>query len=89
MREGERDRAGEERPPPGERGGVALISGGTGNPYFTTDSGAALRALELGADARMNSPGTSAGNWQWRMLPEAADKALAKKLKLYTTTYRR
>ena len=45
--------------------------------------------LELGADARMNSPGTSAGNWQWRMLPEAADKALAKKLKLYTTTYRR
>jgi uridylate kinase len=29
-----------------ERGGVALIAGGTGNPYFTTDSGAALRALE-------------------------------------------
>ena len=45
--------------------------------------------LELGADARMNSPGTSVGNWQWRMLPGAADKALAKKLKLYTTTYRR
>ena len=45
--------------------------------------------LELGADARMNSPGTSSGNWQWRMLPGAADKALAKKLKLYTTTYRR
>ena len=34
-----------------ERGGVALIAGGTGNPYFTTDSGAALRALEIGADA--------------------------------------
>ena len=34
-----------------ERGGVALISGGTGNPFFTTDSGAALRALELGCDA--------------------------------------
>lgn len=34
-----------------ERGGVALISGGTGNPFFTTDSGAALRALEIGADA--------------------------------------
>ena len=45
--------------------------------------------LELGADARMNSPGTSVGNWQWRMLPGAADKTLAKKLKLYTTTYRR
>ena len=32
-------------------GGVALISGGTGNPFFTTDSGAALRALEIKADA--------------------------------------
>lgn len=34
-----------------EEGGVALIAGGTGNPFFTTDSGAALRALELGCDA--------------------------------------
>ena len=34
-----------------ERGGVVLIAGGTGNPFFTTDSGAALRALEIGADA--------------------------------------
>ena len=34
-----------------EEGGVALISGGTGNPFFTTDSGAALRALEIDADA--------------------------------------
>lgn len=34
-----------------EEGGVALISGGTGNPFFTTDSGAALRALEIEADA--------------------------------------
>ena len=34
-----------------ERGCVALIAGGTGNPFFTTDSGAALRALEIGADA--------------------------------------
>lgn len=34
-----------------ERGGVALIAGGTGNPFFTTDSGAALRALEIRADA--------------------------------------
>ncbi len=33
------------------RGGVALIAGGTGNPFFTTDSGAALRALEIKADA--------------------------------------
>lgn len=34
-----------------EKGGVALIAGGTGNPFFTTDSGAALRALEVKADA--------------------------------------
>ena len=34
-----------------ERGGVVLIAGGTGNPFFTTDSGAALRALEVRADA--------------------------------------
>jgi len=34
-----------------ERGGVALIAGGTGNPFFTTDSGAALRALEIKSDA--------------------------------------
>ena len=34
-----------------EDGGVALIAGGTGSPFFTTDSGAALRALEIKADA--------------------------------------
>ncbi len=34
-----------------ERGAVALIAGGTGNPFFTTDSAAALRACEIGADA--------------------------------------
>lgn len=34
-----------------EEGGVAFIAGGTGNPFFSTDSGAALRALEIGADA--------------------------------------
>jgi uridylate kinase len=34
-----------------ERGVVTLIAGGTGNPYFTTDTAAALRAVELGASA--------------------------------------
>ena len=34
-----------------ESGGVALLSGGTGNPFFTTDSGASLRACELKCDA--------------------------------------
>ena len=36
-----------------EEGGVALIAGGTGCPFFTTDSGAALRALELNVDAML------------------------------------
>ena len=34
-----------------EKGGIALLAGGTGNPFFTTDSGAALRACEIKADA--------------------------------------
>ncbi len=34
-----------------KQGKVALLTGGTGNPYFSTDSGAALRALEIEADA--------------------------------------
>jgi uridylate kinase len=34
-----------------EKGRVVLFAGGTGNPFFTTDSGAALRAAELGCDA--------------------------------------
>lgn len=33
------------------RGQVAVFAGGTGNPYFSTDSAAALRAAELGAGA--------------------------------------
>lgn len=34
-----------------EAGSIVLLSGGTGNPFFTTDTGAALRAAELKADA--------------------------------------
>jgi len=33
-----------------EKGRVVLFAGGTGNPYFTTDTAAALRAVEMGAD---------------------------------------
>ena len=32
------------------KGRVVILAAGTGNPYFTTDSGAALRAIELGCD---------------------------------------
>lgn len=33
-----------------EKGRVVILAGGTGNPYFTTDSAGALRAMELNAD---------------------------------------
>ncbi|MCC6276858.1 MAG: UMP kinase [Oligoflexia bacterium] len=33
-----------------EKGRVVLFAGGTGNPYFTTDTAAALRAMEINAD---------------------------------------
>jgi uridylate kinase len=34
-----------------EKGRVVIFGGGTGNPFFTTDTGGRLRALEIGADA--------------------------------------
>lgn len=34
-----------------EKGRVIILAAGTGNPFFTTDSAAALRAVEIGADA--------------------------------------
>lgn len=36
-----------------EKGRVILLAGGTGNPYFTTDTAAALRAIEIGAEVVM------------------------------------
>ncbi|KAA6331687.1 Uridylate kinase [termite gut metagenome] len=32
-----------------ENGEIVILSGGTGNPFFTTDTGASLRAVEIGA----------------------------------------
>src|SRR4030067_223206 len=34
-----------------EKGRVVIFVAGTGNPYFTTDTAAALRAMEISADA--------------------------------------
>ena len=36
-----------------EGGYVVILSGGTGNPYFTTDTAASLRAIEIGADVML------------------------------------
>ncbi len=35
------------------RGDVSIIAGGTGNPFFTTDTGSALRAVEVEADVML------------------------------------
>ena len=43
-----------------EAGYVVILGGGTGNPFFTTDSGAALRAVEIGADHRVDITGEAA-----------------------------
>lgn len=36
-----------------ENGEVVIISGGTGNPFFTTDTGSSLRGIEIGADVML------------------------------------
>ena len=38
-----------------EKGRVAIFVAGTGNPYFTTDTAAALRAVEIGAEVLMKA----------------------------------
>jgi len=38
-----------------EKGRVVIFAAGTGNPFFTTDTTAALRAVELGADALLKA----------------------------------
>ena len=38
-----------------EKGRVVIFAAGTGNPYFTTDTTAALRALEIGAEVIMKA----------------------------------
>jgi len=38
-----------------EKGRVVLFAGGTGNPFFTTDTAAALRAVEIGAEVLLKA----------------------------------
>ena len=45
--------------------------------------------LDLDDDARMNTPSTSAGNWQWRMADGALTDQLAARLRHLTCTYGR
>jgi 4-alpha-glucanotransferase len=45
--------------------------------------------LGLGREARMNLPGTPSGNWTWRMMPGAATRDIAARLREMTSTYER
>ncbi len=75
-------------------GSVILLAGGTGNPYFTTDSAAALRALEISADVLLK--GTQVDGVYDRdphQYPDAQrfdhltyDEALARKLRVMDLT---
>ncbi len=40
-----------------EKGRVVILAGGTGNPFFSTDTAAALRAAEMGANALLKGTG--------------------------------
>jgi uridylate kinase len=54
-----------------EKGRVILFAAGTGNPYFTTDSAASLRALEIGADVILKASHTVDGVYDRDPLKEA------------------
>lgn len=45
--------------------------------------------LGLGAEARMNAPGSMGGNWQWRLDPALLTEDISKKLRTYTELYGR
>ena len=42
-----------------------------------------------GKEARINTPGTAEGNWQWRLLPNFLSEDLARSIRLMTETYSR
>lgn len=76
------------------RGGVAIIAGGTGNPFFTTDSASALRAAELGVSALLkgtrvdgvydSDPEKNPSAVKYKTL--SYDRALAENLKIMDQT---
>jgi 4-alpha-glucanotransferase len=45
--------------------------------------------LELESKARMNFPGTTKGNWRWRLEEDSLTQDLARRLRSITTTYKR
>jgi uridylate kinase len=49
-----------------EKGRVVLLAAGTGNPYFTTDTAAALRAVEIGAQIILKATKVDGVSWPTR-----------------------
>jgi uridylate kinase len=77
-----------------EKGRIVIISGGTGNPYFTTDTAASLRALELRCDVILKATKVS-GVYDKDpevhpdavLLPKVSfDQAIEKKLRVMDAT---
>jgi uridylate kinase len=78
-----------------EKGRTVIFAGGTGNPFFTTDTAAALRALEIGAEAILMAKNGVAGVYDGdprtdanaRFLPELTHlQAIERGLKVMDTT---
>jgi uridylate kinase len=78
-----------------EKGRIVIFAAGTGNPFFTTDTAAALRALEIGAEAILMAKNGVAGVFDGdprkepaaRFLPELTHlEAIERGLKVMDTT---
>jgi uridylate kinase len=78
-----------------EKGRVVLFAAGTGNPFFTTDTAAALRALEIGAEAILMAKHGVEGVYDGdprddpsaRLIPEISHlEAIERGLKVMDTT---
>jgi uridylate kinase len=78
-----------------EKGRVVIFAAGTGNPFFTTDTAAALRALEIGAEAILMAKNGVAGVFDGdprkdpaaRFLPELTHlEAIERGLRVMDTT---
>ena len=78
-----------------EKGRIVIFAAGTGNPFFTTDTAAALRALEIGADAILMAKHAIEGvydgdpreNPEAQLLPELTHlQAIERGLRVMDTT---
>jgi uridylate kinase len=77
-----------------EKGRIAIFAAGTGNPFFTTDSAAALRAIEIGAQILLKAtkvdgvytadPMKDAGATRYERL--SYDQVIERKLQVMDTT---